>query len=454
MAHPNKILTFLIILFFLMGSQAFSEEEAEDGFGFDFSLGLGVESFSEELNGEMALVTYQKLAISPDFSFGKFGIGLDLIIHYQFQNSELTIRSQDWVPINPNFQNVLELYLSKIKYLRYGHKGEAIYAKFGSIDDATLANGFILGNYSNSMFMPERRILGLSLDLDGKLFDFPLVGIETHVGNLGKFDVLGARLFFRPLVFLDIPVFSQMQIGGSVIADTQPYAYSDLPVPNEALALFLGIDAFQPLIASDITNLAAFADYATYKGKSHGGMLGMAGDLFSILNYGAQIRLAGDGFIPVYFNQGYDLSRDYKYEMIENGNIPGFFGWLASIGTDIPLFNSAIALGFSLDGPFGQVVPAGDVNEYLNYPHLMGYFNIGEGILPGFSFDASYDKVGIQSFQDIVDPTGAIINASINYQTGPAVITFFYQLTFVDGVWQENGTPDVTSGLETSIKLF
>ena len=26
-------------------------------------------------------------------------------------------------------------------------KGEPLYAKFGSIDDATLANGFILGNY-------------------------------------------------------------------------------------------------------------------------------------------------------------------------------------------------------------------------------------------------------------------------------------------------------------------
>ena len=64
-------------------------------------------------------------------------------------------RDADWVPEEKTFEGFLSLYLPKFNYIRYGNKGEDIFVKLGSIEDATLGTGFIMGNYSNAMFLPN-----------------------------------------------------------------------------------------------------------------------------------------------------------------------------------------------------------------------------------------------------------------------------------------------------------
>jgi hypothetical protein len=84
-------------------------------------------------------------------------------------------------------------------------------------------------------------------------------------------------------------------------------------------------------------------------------------------------------------------------------------------------------------------------------PHLKAVFIIGEGIIPGFFFDASYDKRYIDSFSDLIDPRDAVIGANINYKTGPAVISLGYTLRY-----NPEGNPDwvTTANLSSSISLF
>ncbi len=435
----NRVITAFALALVVCVMPAAAEENP-GGVDFALGLGLGVESFGDE--------TYQKISLTPDLAFGKFGIGIEVTLHYRFENSELTVLEDDWVPDPFTFQETLSLYLAKFRYARYGLKGEPLFVKFGSIDDGTLGNGFIMGNYANTLFMPERRIFGMSLDVDGQLFGFPYVGLETHVGDLSAFDVMGARLFVRPLVGTEAPIVRNLQIGVTFAADRDPYRYDDVDPPGDELIWLAGVDLRQPILDSAVVSLAAFADAVTQKSEAYGAMLGFGGRIIGILTYGAQLRFVGDDFVPVYFDSTYDIARAERYALAEGAlSTPGFVGWFATLG--MSLLNDSIVFKASLDGPLGEVDPDNDQN-YLNYPHLTGFFEVTEGLLPGFFFDASYDKVLIREPRDLIRSFGSVIKARLNYRSGPAVISFFYLLRYNSNDWND---PEVSSGLETLVRL-
>ncbi|HUV06601.1 MAG TPA: hypothetical protein VMX75_02660 [Spirochaetia bacterium] len=447
-SRPIGFIVSLILL--LSCPSVLAEESSGDSPKFSLGLGLGVEAFDDQ--------TYQKLSLSPELAIGKFGIGLDLSLRYTIENGNLVIRSQDWVPDEVNWVDVLSLYLAKFQYIRYGIKGEPLYIKFGSVVDGTLGNGFIMNGYANTLFLPERRIFGLSLDLDGALFQFPLIGLETHMGDLSAFDVMGARLYVRPLFMTEIPVLKALQLGFTFAADRNPYRYADSGVIDNAESegiraasanvWALGGDIRLPVFDGSSFSLTVFGDIVTLKAKSLGGMTGISGRLFTIILYGAQIRIIGESFVPSYFDSTYDISRAQRYSLIEGDqSTPGFIGWYSTLG--LSLANDALILVFSLEGPFGTVDENRD--NYLNYPRFRGALKVKEGLLPGFSFDLVYDKSMIRNFVDMGDPEGAVAQAHINYRAGPAVISFFYKLRYGENGWDN---PEVSSGLGTTIQLF
>jgi hypothetical protein len=309
-----------------------------------------------------------------------------------------------------------------------------------------------MANYDNTLFLPEKRIFGLGVDLDGALFAFPFVGIETLVGNLAVLDVVGGRLYVRPLAATGIPILENLELGGTLVADTQPNLYGATTAAASPIMVFGG-DIRQPILASPIFSLAAFADVASIQGSSIGGAVGFGGRLIGIFTYGAQLRVLGPNFIPNYFNATYDLFRAAEFDAVmTGGGTETVIGWFASLGTS--LLDDKIVFSAGLDGPFTPPYPGAvstDPEYVLNYPHLRGVFTIAEGIMPGISADFSYDKKGIAAWGDLISPTNAAIQAQINYKTGPAVISFIYMVRFAPGQ-----TPDwiVTSGLQSSIQLF
>jgi len=451
------------ILIFIITALAtlpiFAQEESEEGSDssdetanmadFGLGLGIGVQNFDDG--------TYQVLSFTPDLAFGKIGVGVDFTIHYRFtggEGNEFEIREQDWIPEGDT--NFLELYLPKIRYLRYAQKGDPLYVKLGSIEDATLGNGFIMSNYANTHYLPEQRIFGMSFDVDGRLFNFPLVGVESFVGNLTAFDVVGGRLYVRPLSMMDIPILNALQVGGTMVVDTNPFYFtpesSVSGLDGTETALVAGGDFRLPLIANPVVSLATFGDLVA-EGKALGGMLGFGGELFSFLNYGAQLRFLGDDFIPSYFDATYDLYRTEKLTIITNDSsdpiLDGHVGWFASLGTS--LIEDLIMLNVSIDGPFGEI---SNTPTLASYPHLRGTFTIQEGIMPGFSFDAFYDKRKIQSMEDLISPEDATIGMKINYKTGPAVISLVYDLKYNPAPAEGEDNWKVTSGLESSISLY
>jgi len=212
----------------------------------------------------------------------------------------------------------------------------------------------------------------------------------------------------------------------------------------------MGLDFVQPILSNPIVSLAGFGDIV-FQPNGTGGMLGVGGRLISFIPYAVQLRIMGDNFIPVYFDGTYDLYRAEKY-MVSQGilNIPGYVGWMASTG--FSLLDDKIILNIAMDGPF-KAPPTGAITSHSasEYPHLKGTFILAEGLLPGFSVDAYYDKKYITSLSDLIDQEGALIGANINYKTGPAIITLAYEVRY-------NPTSptgyDVAAKLITSLGLF
>ncbi|MFP4483725.1 MAG: hypothetical protein ACOCYG_02810 [Spirochaetota bacterium] len=443
------------------GESSGESGSGDAGMDFGFDLGLGVQTFEDPATGESQ--TYQQLSLRPDIALGKFGIGVNVQLHYRFvpeedgDGTKLEIRKEDWVPAEEqrDFQGVVALYLPKIDYVRWAQKGDPLFAKFGSIDNSTLGNGFIMGNYSNMQFLPDRRILGLNLDVDGRLFDFPYVGVETAIGNIAAWDVLGFRLFGRPILFLDVPIVKNLEVGTTFVRDGDPYYHAVRDPdftgdpPEDTSVGIWGLDYQLPLLSSQIFTLAQFGDFVV-QGDATGGMLGIGGTAFGFMPYGAQLRFLGDDFIPVYFDSTYDLYRVEKYMVYSDDpsvpEVEGHVGYFASLG--FSFLEDRIVFTAGIDGPIGETAGVA--------PQVTGGLTIGRGLIPGFSAQANYTKQDIAEWADFASLDDSVIDARINYQTGPAVISLVYKLRY-DPFTDETSQDDpwvVTSGLETSISLF
>jgi hypothetical protein len=397
--------------------------------------------------------SWSKLGFQPDLAIGKFGIGLDLTFRFKLYPNASTpfeIYTPDWIP--QAGKTVFDIYLPKIMYVRYGLRGvDPLYIKLGSISDFTLGNGLIISNYTNTLFLPDLRIFGMQFGIDGSLFNFPYIGMEALTGNLAKLDVMGGRVYVRPLAFLGGSLFGRMQIGGTVVADTNPLLYTSPAGLISEPIYVLGADVTLPIVQGSLFSLTTFVEGAREMNNSVGAATGVGGRLVGFVNYGAQLRYFQTGFIPSYFDANYDLYRVQRFQFVKNA-APGSFvpGWLASLGFSI--LKDKIEFNTSLDGPFAAI-PAVPTDNSSAYPHLKAIFSFKEGIISGISMDAGYEKffIGKNSpfFPDLIDPTNAGIGMAFHYRTGAAVLTLNYSYRYDPTAKNWN----VSSSLTTSVRF-
>ena len=445
----RKMIAVSTILLLLSFSAVAQDSESDSGFEFQAGIILGTDVLPDGLGG---FSSWTRLGFQPDLSFGKIGIGLDITLRFKLSPApgEDAVYGADWIPdYEGNGKTFLDVYLPKFMYIRYGLRGDPLYAKLGSIQDFTLGDGFIMGDYANTRFLPEQRVFGLALDIDGSLFQFPWVGAQLMTGNLARFDVVGARLFARPLYGTGIPIMENMQVGLTGAADFQADLYNPVTPPLQTVAMY-GLDVFIPILGGRAFPLAAFSDFVLQPEGRWGSMIGAGGRLFGFVTYGAQLRVLGPGFIPVYFDANYDLYRSAKHDVLAAAPTGDTFtGWFASLGFSV--LEDKIAFKTSVDGPFAKV-PAVDTDNPADYPHLRAVATLGEGIVGGFSFDAVYEKYFLGKagtfFEDLFTAEDAVITAQINYHTGAAVLSLLYNLKY-DAATGTYGT----SSLQSSIKF-
>jgi hypothetical protein len=422
---------------------------------FGFTIDLGVDSLPVPGGAPGENETYQRFGFKPELNLGPFGLGLDLTLRAQINivgDNPFEVYLPDWVPdYMGNGKTILDVYLPKILFVRYGQRGGPLYAKLGSIEDLTIGNGFIMGNYSNTRFLPEQRIFGLGAGIDGSLFKFPYFGLEFATGNLSRLDVLGGRAYVRPLAFLSLPLLKGLEFGYEQVIDLQPYLYGDSGTTTApAYSNVYGVDARSPILPEGPFTMMAMADLVFQEGDRLGTMAGLSGRIIGLFTYAAQIRYMEDGFIPVYFDSNYDLYRAVKHDALGAPSSGEFsVGWYANAGAS--LFGDKISFSALMDGPFAPL-PAAGTGVITEYPHLKAVLGTAEGLLAGFSVNASYEKyfLGVSGdfWNDLLSTENAQIQASLGYKTGPAVISLVYNLRY-DPL---TDSYDVSSSLQTSVK--
>ncbi|MEJ2544379.1 MAG: hypothetical protein P8Y99_09965, partial [Calditrichaceae bacterium] len=244
-----KYLTILLMLLLsvnLLSAQNMDSFMGEPGNSVNGGVGI-------TFIGDTAYTTF---TIAPEFAFGKLGIGLN--IELLFNNSDgFKFRKEGWDKGAGAFR--------MIRYLRWGLKGDPFYTRIGSLQSATLGNGFIMGYYSNESSY-DRRKIGLELDMD-----FGIFGMESMTNNLGNiFEIVGGRLFIRPLHYTEIPILENLEVGGTYVTDTNPDNDRDT---NDGVYEW-GSDITIPIIKMDIFNWKVYGDYAKINNYGSGTAFG------------------------------------------------------------------------------------------------------------------------------------------------------------------------------------
>ena len=431
------------------------------------ALGVGVEHLPDDHGGLGA--TWQALTLAPDINFGKFSVGLAAKLRFRFDGgptgSEWEIRDQDWSP-DPAVpgRSFLDLILPIIRYARYGAEGEPLVVRIGSYDYATLGSGFVLGEYSNTRLLPERRLFGVDLDVDGAVFNLPVVGVEMVVGHVPAFDLMGARVWARPLNGLGLPLISSLQVGATAAADFAPFRYDPDPTDQVNVSA-LGLDVIVPIVATPAFSASTHGD-VVFLGTSEadtrsiGTAVGISGRAIDILRYGLQLRLTDDRFLPIYFDGDYDRLRVEKYRALRRAEqastqtdaLEGLVhaGWAARIGTS--LLDRRIEVDLGLSGPLtGErgalaTVPYAQLSG-LDVQGRVGVRNVG---IEGISFGLDYRKRDLDSLADVIDPKHLSLGTALTYHVGSTVVTLSYR-GYYDAV--SDGLVGAPA-LESWIKLF
>ncbi len=411
-----------------------AEEEQKSGANFGMGLAFGSATIDKK--------SYFQIRLQPDLSLGKFGIGLDINLEFDDKGK---IRKSEW--------NSWQAVLSKIMYIRYGFKGDRpVYAKIGSINDFVLGHGFILYYYSNMMFYPQIRKLGIAFDLDLGQF-----GFESMVDNVYDFDLVGGRLFFRPL-WNSGGFFKDLEFGATAVADLdplnpapdpeKPYDFTDSP--DSKTVLVWGVDAGFPVVnLKSVFDLTLYADFAQISGRGSGEAFGFYGSVISIIGYRFEVRYFGKEFIAPFFDNYYDAQRNVqvssnliisKYDSLTNYT-DGYAGWLFTAGTS--LFDGKFTASLQVDDSFSDDI----------LPHLVFRAEATRELLKKFRVALTFDRKNIESFADAfkLEDEDSISTLEIGYMVSENLeITVTYRKTFRSET-DENGNERVVASESTFV---
>jgi len=376
---------------------------------------------------------YYMISFTPELAFGKFGVGLDL--NFRISSKDQKLRSVD-------FDEGYD-YLRLIRYLRYGHKGEDVYARLGVLDYAKLGHGSIMYYYNNSPVYDERR-LGSEVDLN-----FGNFGFETVYSDFAYKGVIGARGHVQPLMYTDIgeiPVIGKLELGATWASDMRKdsrdtsLTYYNIPGAGQSYLPYakkqengplsiVGFDIGLPLLRTGMINSTLYFDYAKIVDFGSGTALGLETYFngLGILNIGTRFerRWQGDKYIPNYFDAFYEVDRynlngttmTSKAQQLNNVKSPGP-GYFGDILVDL----------------MGIIQVRGWYSKYDVDPNG-GILHLGTGLgnkIPMIHAEAGYDKKYIRDGKDVFTlDNRSLLYAELGYKPYPfMIISALYTWTF------------------------
>jgi hypothetical protein len=410
-----------MMMFALLSSTAFAQKSLATMTGkpdpSSITGGLGL----TWINGQ----EYYLINFAPDLAFGNFGFGLNL---------NLLIGSSDHKIRKAGFDSTTYDYIRMIRYVRWGHKGDDVYARLGVLDYSQLGHGFIMYLYNNSPSYDDRR-LGTEFDLS-----FGKYGLETVYSDFARLGVVGLRAHVNPLQFTTlskIPVIGKLEIGatwaGDLRRDSKDTGYTVVNgVPttsNDGTINIIGVDIGFPLVRIPTVSSTLYTDYAKILSFGSGEAVGLQTDFsgMGLVNIFTKFerRFTGEKFIADYFDTFYELDRyelagtvfSSKAQMLDNVTTaePGYFG-------DLTI---AILGKLQIRGMYTK----------LDKVDTSGTLHIGTStgnMLPMFIVDAGYDKKYIKNNKDVFTlDERSLLYASVGYKPYPfMIVSMLYTWTF------------------------
>ncbi|HMD67417.1 MAG TPA: hypothetical protein VKF42_00970, partial [Chitinivibrionales bacterium] len=323
----------------------------------------GSPGFTCEISaGSVTVGTEQwtRLAISPDISIWKFGIGLDIEL---FLNAKGDFSNKAW---DFDHDNWAESVMRKIKYLRFGYENDPVFVKIGGLSNVTLGYGFVMDRFTNMLHYPDQKLLGMQFYLN----NISPVGItlQTMIADFLELQydggIAAARLAICPIKTANIPILSNLSIGATYAIDRNEYAparqwtsaggppsvaywrskYSPAVVDSliaggdadtsksdttyrDSISRYAiaGVDIGLPIIKTDFLGLdvygqaAVVADTAAFKSTRTGWGLGAPGVALRAgpVSAGAEYRHIVGRFVPGYFGPYYFDERLQRYPTVE-----------------------------------------------------------------------------------------------------------------------------------------
>ncbi|MBT4035446.1 MAG: FecR domain-containing protein [Candidatus Marinimicrobia bacterium] len=180
------------------------EEAEEDGEGlFGDALAMDAGFGAVTIDGQL----YNQIALRPDISIGKLGVGLDVVI---YMDQDGNIRKEEW--------NEAKDIIDKIMYVRWGEQGDPLYIRVGTLDNVVLGYGLLMNGYSNMMEYPSVRKTGHHIGVK-----FGNFGIENVVANYKEFSFSGESTGLGIMGLRGTFSMGKLTFGSTVIMDNNQY---------------------------------------------------------------------------------------------------------------------------------------------------------------------------------------------------------------------------------------
>lgn len=379
-----------------------------------FMGGLGVSVIDDE--------TYVAFNFYPEFAIGKLGFGLSIPFRFNTETGDL--REEDW---NETYD-----YFRILRFVRYGYKRDPFYARFGELDATRIGHGFIMNFYNNNIIYYDRRKIGLALDMDAGV-----AGFESMTSNLGRAEIFGGRVYYRPLYESGTIVLKNLAIGASYVTDIDPDENRNT---SDGLAEY-GLDIELPLIKSPIFETIVYADYAKISQHGSGKAVGIEMILEGVggtFEFVAQLerRYLNANFKANYFNAFYEIDR---FRLM-----PGAAGAFRK--------EDLLAAQPKTRGTFGLLR-----GSFINTIDILGTYERLDGVpnsgilhlqaivpntVPKMSLRAAYDRTGINSFADAFRlDQRSVARFGFGYKLNPFIVVYMdyiwtYKLDPVSGEYK------------------
>ncbi|MFC1570149.1 hypothetical protein ACFL4L_07935, partial [bacterium] len=392
-----------------------------------------------ELDGGIGMAwideqAYYNISFQPEISIGKLGIGLNLDLLFNTDTGK--IRAEDW---DEDYD-----YARIIRYLRWGQKGDNLYARVGALDAARIGHGFIMNFYNNQINYDQRK-LGLSFDAD-----FGVAGFESMTNSFERLQVIGGRAYVRPMYSKPIPILRNLGFGASYIMDAD--LVDTYHGKDDDVAIW-GVDVDLPIIKTKMLNLLLYADHAQIVDHGSGQTIGIRTDLdalWSLLNLSVNFerRFLGEKFIANYYGPMYDILRQTTVAQLVDfyeamgGEITDELNFIYSLG-DVPVTQKMLLpmMTEKRTGWYGALYL-----DFLKLIRVMGSYQLidnqensgalhfgmalSDKLKLPITAEASYDKIGIEDFEDVRTlDNRSLARFGLGYKLNPFV------LIYMDYIW-------------------